>query len=216
MCAKTKRKQTMTAQRPKIAALIADAFQEEEYFFPKVALNEAGYQVDVVSSHKEPVKIYSYFARTGLLDVDRAIADARPEDYVGVLVPGGAKSPALLAEDDRVTRFVQDVSARGGVIACICRGSMLAARSKVVAGRRMTGFNDSASYPELVVQPDAEAAGATWVQDAPTERVRRELGQATPEGVRYTPGLYRVIRREGLLCVSPSGRYVRVGLGGVS
>jgi deglycase len=123
MCAKTKRKQTMTAQRPKIAALIADAFQEEEYFFPKVALNEAGYQVDVVSSHKEPVKIYSYFARTGLLDVDRAIADARPEDYVGVLVPGGAKSPALLAEDDRVTRFVQDVSARGGVIACICRGS---------------------------------------------------------------------------------------------
>jgi hypothetical protein len=33
----------MTDQRPKIAALIADAFQEEEYFFPKVALNEAGW-----------------------------------------------------------------------------------------------------------------------------------------------------------------------------
>jgi putative intracellular protease/amidase len=42
---------------------------------------------------------------------------------------------------------------------------MVAARSKVVAGRRMAGFNDS--VPELVVQPDAEAAGATWVQDAP-------------------------------------------------
>ena len=40
----------MTNQQPKIAALIADAFQEEEYFFPKVALNEAGYQVEVVSS----------------------------------------------------------------------------------------------------------------------------------------------------------------------
>jgi putative intracellular protease/amidase len=103
----------------------------------------------------------------GLLDVERAIADARPEDYVGVLIPGGAKSPALLAEDPRVTKFVQEVSARGGVIACICRGSLLAARSKVVAGHRMTGFNDSVSYPELVVQPDAEAAGATWVQDAP-------------------------------------------------
>jgi hypothetical protein len=84
----------MTDQRPKIAALVADAFQEEEYFFPKVALNEAGYEVEVVSSCKEPVEIYSYFARTGLLDVDRAIAEARPEDYVGVLTPGGAKSPA--------------------------------------------------------------------------------------------------------------------------
>jgi hypothetical protein len=28
--------------RGKIAALVADAFQEEEYFFPKVALQEAG------------------------------------------------------------------------------------------------------------------------------------------------------------------------------
>src|SRR5262249_7617610 len=157
----------MTDQRPKIAALVTDAFQEEEYFFPKFALNEAGYQVEVVSSRKQQVEIYSYFARTGLLDVERAIADARPEDYVGVLIPGGAKSPALLAEDPRVTKFVRDVSARGGVVACICRGSMLAARSRVVAGRRMTGFNDSASYPELVVQPDAEAAGAIWVQDAP-------------------------------------------------
>ena len=153
----------MTDQRPKIAALVADAFQEEEYFFPKVALNEGGYQVEVVSSRKEPVEIYSYFARTGLLDVDCAVAEVRPEEYVGVLVPGGAKSPALLAKDPRITKFVRDVSARGGVIACICRGSMLAARSKVVAGRRMTGFNDGASYPELVVQPDAEAAGATWV-----------------------------------------------------
>jgi protease I len=127
----------MTERRPKIAALVADAFQEEEYFFPKVALNEAGYQVEVVSSRKQPVEIYSYFARTGLLDVERAIADARPEDYVGVLIPGGAKSPALLAEDPRVAKFVQEVSARGGIIACICRGSLLAARSKVVAGHRM-------------------------------------------------------------------------------
>ena len=156
----------MSDHRPRIAALVADAFQEEEYFFPKIALNEAGYQVEVISSGKEPVEIYSYFARTGLLDVDRPIAEARPEDYVGVLVPGGAKSPALLAEDPRVTKFVRDVSTRGGVIACICRGSLLAARSKVVTGRRMTGFNDSVSYPELVVQRDAEAAGATWVQDA--------------------------------------------------
>src|SRR4029434_9211362 len=156
----------MPDPRAKIAALVADAFQEEEYFFPKVALNEAGYQVEVVSSHKEPIEIYSYFARTGLLDVDRAIDEARPEDYVGVLIPGGAKSPTLLAEDPRVTKFVQDVSAQGGVIACICRGSMLAARSNGVRGRRIARVKYAASYPDLVVQPDAEAAGAKWVQDA--------------------------------------------------
>ena len=136
----------MTDQRPKIAALVADAFQEEEYFFPKVALNEAGYQVEVVSSRKQAVEIYSYFARTGLLDVERAIADARPEDYMGVLIPGGAKSPALLAEDPRVAKFVQDLSARGGVIACICRG--------VAAGSTLEGCcwpsHDGVQRPRLV------------------------------------------------------------------
>ena len=55
----------MTDRRPKIAALVADAFQEEEYFFPKIALNEAGYQVEVVSSRKEPVEIYSYSREPG-------------------------------------------------------------------------------------------------------------------------------------------------------
>ena len=155
------RRQHNDRPTPKDCRPRRNAFQEEEYFFPKIALNEAGYQVEVVSSRKEPVEIYSYFARTGLLDVELAITEARPEDYVGVLIPGGAKSPALLAEDPRVTKFVQEVSAQGGVIACVCRGSMLAARSKVVAGRRMTGFNDCVSYPELVVQPDAEAAQPT-------------------------------------------------------
>jgi protease I len=151
----------------KIAALVGDAFREEEYFFPKVALQEAGYKVEVVSSNAEPVEIYSYFERTGLLDVDVAIADADPADYAGVLIPGGAKSPALLADDERVTRFVQAVDDRGGIIAGICRGSLLAARSNVVSGKQMTGFNDGATYPDLVVQPAAEAAGATWIQDAP-------------------------------------------------
>jgi deglycase len=157
----------MTDEPRKIAALVGDAFQEEEFFFPKVALEEAGYKVEVVSSGAEPIEIYSYFERTGQLDVNVPIARADPSDYAGVLIPGGAKSPALLADDDRVTRFVQAINDRGGVIAGICRGSLLAARSGVVSGKRMTGFNDRETYPDLVVQPAAEAAGATWVQDAP-------------------------------------------------
>jgi DJ-1/PfpI family len=82
-------------------------FRRRSTSFPRSPSTRLGYQVEVVSSRKEPVEIYSYFARTGLLDVDCAIAEARPGDYVGILVPGGAKSPALPAEDPRVTKFVQ-------------------------------------------------------------------------------------------------------------
>lgn len=96
------------------AALLADAFQEEEYIFPKVALNKAGYTVDVVSIKREPVEIYSYFNRTGLMDVDVAIADADPSRYAGLFVAGGAKSPAILAEDPKVREFVQAIAQQGG------------------------------------------------------------------------------------------------------
>ena len=80
--------------------------------------------------------------------------------YAGVLIPGGAKSPALLAESARIRDFVKRTSEGGNMIASICRGSLLPAKSDVVHGKRMTGFNDAALYPDLVVQPHAEAAGA--------------------------------------------------------
>jgi deglycase len=155
----------MTASK-KIAALVADAFQEEEYFFPKIALQNAGFAIEVVSLREGTVEMYSIFSRTGLLDVHRRIEDADPAHYAGILIPGGAKSPALLAESARVRDFVKRTSERGNMIASICRGSLLPAKSDVVRGKRMTGFNDAAQYPDLVVQPDAEAAGAIWV-DAP-------------------------------------------------
>ena len=66
-----------------------------------------GLDVEVISSKRAPIEIYSYFSRIGMLDVNRTIAEANPDDYVGVLVPGGAKSPALLAEDPAVLAFLR-------------------------------------------------------------------------------------------------------------
>jgi deglycase len=138
----------------------------EETFLPKVALQKAGYEMEVISTTAAAVEIYSFFERTGLLGVDKAIADARAGDYAAVLIPGGARSPALLAESPEVRDFLQQADARGIVLGAICRGSLLLAKSDVVKGGHVTGFNDANRYPELVVQSHAEVAGAVWV-DAP-------------------------------------------------
>ena len=82
----------------KIAVLVADAFQDSEYFLPKIEIEKLGVATEVVSLKREPVEIYSFFARIGLLDVQKTIREADPSDYAGVLVPGGAKSPAILGE----------------------------------------------------------------------------------------------------------------------
>ena len=116
-----------------------------------------------MSTAREPVEIYSFFSPTGTLDIDKVVGDANVDDYVGVLIPGGAKSPALLSESPAVREFVRDANARGMVIAAMCRGSLLLVKSDIVRGRRITGFNLVDQYPDLALQPEAEAAGATWL-----------------------------------------------------
>ena len=54
----------MTTQ-PRIAALIADGFQEEECLVPRFVLKLLGARVDIVSSVKAPVAIYRYFGVGG-------------------------------------------------------------------------------------------------------------------------------------------------------
>ena len=125
--------------------------------------------------------MYSYFRRTGLLDVDRTLNDARTEEYAGILIPGGAKSPALLADDARARAFVQEVDRRGMMVACICRGALLPVVAGIARGRRITGFNDAAAYPALVVGPHAIEAGALWIDGEPVVRDGRLVSSPHPD-----------------------------------
>ena len=54
--------------KEKVAALVADAFQDSEYFLPKIALqDQLGLDVEVISLKRDPIEIYSNFSRIGLL-----------------------------------------------------------------------------------------------------------------------------------------------------
>ena len=151
----------------KIGVLLADAFQDSEYFLPKYELERAGAQTEVISLGKRSIEIYSYFSRIGTLDVDKTIGEADPGDYAGVLVPGGAKSPAILAESDEVRSFLRQVDTQRGLVASICRGSLLVACSGIAEGRHLTGFHLAGEYPELVIRPIVEKYGGIWRDDQP-------------------------------------------------
>jgi protease I len=155
------------SKRPRIAALVADGFQEEECLVPRFALQLLGARVETVSSTRRPVEIYSYFEKVGTYDVAHAIGDVDPSEFDGVLIPGGAKSPVTLSQDERVKAFVRDIAAAGKLVACICRGTLLAANAGVVRNRRVTGFvGDSElsaeQYRELAVEPVVVSCGGIW------------------------------------------------------
>jgi protease I len=150
-----------------IGVLVADGFQDSEYFLPKIEIEKMGVKTEVISLTREPVEIYSFFSRIGLLDVSKTIEQANPRDYVGALVPGGAKSPALLSENEAVLAFLREVDAQRKLIASICRGSLLVATSGIAKGRHLTGFHLDKEYPDLVIRPIVEQFGGIWSDDKP-------------------------------------------------
>jgi len=52
----------------KIGVLLADAFQDSEYFLPKFDIEGSGVRMEVISLESKPIEIYSYFSRIGTLD----------------------------------------------------------------------------------------------------------------------------------------------------
>jgi protease I len=167
----------------KMAVLVADAFQDSEYFLPKVEIEKLGVATEVVSITDNPIEIYSFFARIGLLDVQKTIDKANPQDYVGVLIPGGAQSPAILGQDERVLAFVRALDAAGKLVAPICRGALVPARAGIVAGRHITGFHLESEYPDLAVRPIVEQSGGLWCDDAPVVIDRNLISSRHPDDV---------------------------------
>jgi putative intracellular protease/amidase len=66
-------------------------------------------------------------------------------------------SVAAIRKAEAIKAFAQTVNARGGIVSSICRGTLLPIKSGIARGRRVTGFNDAATYPDLCVEPHAIA-----------------------------------------------------------
>src|SRR5262249_927005 len=107
------------------------------------------------------------FEKVGNYDVEYAIDAVDPRDFDGILIPGGAKSPVILSQDERIKAFVRAIAGADKLVACICRGVLLAAYAGIVQGRRVTGFTGDSQlsadqYRELAVDPAVGQSGGIW------------------------------------------------------
>ena len=70
----------------KIIALISDDFEDLELSYPVLRLREAGCRVDIVGEEKHHV----YHGKYGVpFQSDMTFAEVDPDEYDGILVPGG-------------------------------------------------------------------------------------------------------------------------------
>jgi protease I len=136
----------------KVAILVADGFEEAEFFEPKKALEDEGAQVEVVSLGTGDIQGFRHMEKTRTAKADRAVKDARAADYDALYIPGGLFNPDHLRADPAVIDFVQDFFEQRKPVGAICHGPQVLMTARVCQGRMMTAYK--------TVQPDLELAGA--------------------------------------------------------
>jgi len=142
----------------RIAILATDGVEGVELTSPREALERAGAIVEVVSPKDDSIQLWDHEVKRGTVAVDRRVSEADPEDYDGLVLPGGVRNADHLRMDEASVRFVTSLDHRSVPIGVICHGGWILIEARAVRGRTLT------SYPSL--RTDLENAGARWVDEA--------------------------------------------------
>jgi protease I len=168
----------------KIAILTENGFEQSELTSPKEALEQAGYEVHIVSPQREKVKAWDHDHWGIELPVDKHVTDVTTDEYDGLVLPGGVLNPDKLRMDIDSIEFIKDFFKSGKVLAAICHGPQSLIEAGVVKGRKMT------SYPSIRI--DLVNAGANWVD----EEVVTDQGLVTSRKPDDLPAFNRKVIEE--------------------
>ncbi|MFX1592213.1 MAG: type 1 glutamine amidotransferase domain-containing protein [Promethearchaeota archaeon] len=120
----------------KIAILATDGYEDLELHYPRIRLNEAGYETELISLHRREIKGKHGYP----IKPDKLIREANPNDYDGIIIPGGTKSPDYLRREKDVLNFVAKINGDGRLVAAICHAGWVLISAKVVRGRKATSY----------------------------------------------------------------------------
>jgi protease I len=138
----------------RVAILATDLFEESELIEPRKALEEAGATTVVIAPHAGEIQAVQHDKKTQKVKVDMTLADADPEQFDAVLLPGGAMNADALRRDQLAQDFVRRIDQTRRPVAVICHGGWLLISARLVRGRHLTSYHS--------IQDDFRNAGAFW------------------------------------------------------
>ncbi len=146
---------TGTLAGKRYAILSETNFEQDELFEPAKALKNAGARVDIVSPRAGEIQGMRHDQKGDKALVDLTLDQANPDEYDGLVLPGGVMNPDALRMNPKAVAFVRHFASAGKPIAAICHGPWTLIEADAVRGRKVT------SWPSLTT--DLKNAGATWV-----------------------------------------------------
>jgi len=134
----------------KILVFVEHYYEDLELWYPKIRLEEEGYQVVVAGPEKK-----TYPGKNGYpCPADAAISEVDAADFVGLVIPGGW-APDRLRRYPRVLELVQEFDRAGKTIGMICHAGWVPISARILKGKTVTGVS--------AIRDDLENSGATFV-----------------------------------------------------
>lgn len=134
-----------------------EGVEQVELTEPWQAVQQAGGRPELVSTTSGKIQAFHHLDKGDTFAVDKVVTDASPDDYDGLVLPGGVANPDFLRTNKNVVQFVGAFFKQQKPVAAICHAPWTLIEADVVRGRRMT------SWPSL--QTDLRNAGAEWVDE---------------------------------------------------
>ena len=141
----------MVHSRKKIAILVEDLYQVLEIWYPYLRLKEDGIEPVLIGTGTKE----TYGSKEGYpCKVHQSIQKVKPEEFDGVIIPGGY-APDILRRYEKVVNFVKRLYIDGRVVAAICHGGWLLVSAGILKDHKATCF--------FAIKDDLIAAGAKYV-----------------------------------------------------
>ena len=135
-------------------------FQDHELVYPYYRLLGDKFNVKIVGDKRdEQGRFYGIFGLNMpchiLWEDFDWVKEFKENDLL--ILPGGVKSLEKLRQESDVCTFINEWNSAGKVISSTCHGAQLLISSKVVSGRRISGYYS--------LKDDINNAGATYMDD---------------------------------------------------
>jgi len=145
-------------QGKKIAFLTAnEGVEQVELTEPMRAVREAGAEAELLAPEAGEVQAFNHLDKGDTFEAGRAVGDADPSEYDGLVLPGGVANPDQLRMKPEALEFVRGIFAAGKPVGAICHAPWTLIEAGVAKGRTLT------SFPSL--RTDLRNAGAEWVDE---------------------------------------------------
>src|SRR5947208_8894247 len=122
----------------RIAILATDGVEQVELTEPRKAVEEEGATVELLSLEKGEFQGFEHLDKGQTFVADKAVADARVEDYDALILPGGVANPDALRMDEDAVRFVRDFFVSKKPQGVICHAPWMVVEAGAAPGRTLT------------------------------------------------------------------------------